>query len=498
MTKRYYQQMILSLPSESLNDDDDDRKNQTKDLHHASSDGNTQYAHTHTHTLHLAKKVCRRNTNSDHSLNNKEVLIQDAPITIQEDNLNNNHIEENKYPSVNLKSKIPVLKSHALSSIFPHIIPLSQYLETYISNTNYQFVHTADSHEYIQFLNKTLVVSLPQYSNLHKASSNTFPNTNTRNSDDLSALPLSQSTHTRMSQILSRVISRALSDSSSNKIYITRSNSNTYSTHSLSSTSSTSISKDPTIVDHFSIQQSKASTKYRSNNFDSFSFEDIPDSWYQLGSVLAFGYRQINERSFSTLNNLPHIESLHPNTIAMNWYSDSWLTLLNRLNDDVVYHLLADCCVFKPLENWNFVQISGPPLTLLYRLMQSTRSSSAHISHSNSHPPASALSTTLSLKRASYSPIESAVRKVPKLAAHIVSNVSNARSTFNQSSCRLEAALRPVVPRSSIFYFQPSLSQHVNQGLPNSRQFSCIILPVRVHLNNSIAKTFIFVVIFTL
>jgi hypothetical protein len=59
------------------------------------------------------------------------------------------------------------------------------------------------------------------------------------------------------------------------------------------------------------------------------------------------------------MTTIPGIESFFPNTLV-NWVkSYTWETLLNRIGDGFMFHLLLDTILFFPLENSCYAQITG-------------------------------------------------------------------------------------------------------------------------------------------
>lgn len=445
----------------------------------------------HLEAFQATKRVCRGAVLNRTNISN----VNDAYYDAEEKELDD-FVLEAVNDAFSTKPKLCQLQSnsapsqyHVLSFFFPQKLSLFDYLSSHYSHN--VFLLQDDSTEYIEFLHSTLVVEMPRYLNEFK----TEPISIIQNHHE-SHLPGNSfdSSHDRMSRIISRVITRAQSDSSNSaNLLITRSNSLPIPSISSVASSSAPTTKQP--IPSFSESSSTLNTsEMNRRKRNALQPKDIPINWHQLGSILSLGYRQINERSSSTLHDLPHLENHHPNTVAMNWHSNEWITLLERLDEQVLYHLLANCCVFKYLQQKNYLQISGPPLTLLYRAMQQKndrfdRKSRAIVP---TEPIHSALKrrescTEHSLnndpKRTKSEPLHG-----PSTSATPISNSLSSRS-------RRESPLRPLLPRSNMLYHQQLTSQ-IRLGLPNSRQcLTLIIFPIQLWMNNNFRNIFIIVCI---
>ncbi|XP_075442467.1 telomerase reverse transcriptase isoform X3 [Ascaphus truei] len=80
-------------------------------------------------------------------------------------------------------------------------------------------------------------------------------------------------------------------------------------------------------------------------------------------NVLAFGYGLIDEKSLLRVMFAPNVCSYFPNpTTATISTSALWGTLLSRIGDDVMMHLLEHCSLFMLVPSSCCYQISGPPI----------------------------------------------------------------------------------------------------------------------------------------
>ncbi|XP_066299073.1 telomerase reverse transcriptase-like [Branchiostoma lanceolatum] len=83
-------------------------------------------------------------------------------------------------------------------------------------------------------------------------------------------------------------------------------------------------------------------------------------------NVLSLGYKLAshNSRSFST--KAPRIENVHPDAKIRKFQRRVWKTLLSRIGDDVMTHLLSSCSLFQAGPPSCYIQIAGVPVYTLH------------------------------------------------------------------------------------------------------------------------------------
>ncbi|CAH1244027.1 TERT [Branchiostoma lanceolatum] len=83
-------------------------------------------------------------------------------------------------------------------------------------------------------------------------------------------------------------------------------------------------------------------------------------------NVLSLGYKlaSFNSRSFST--KAPRIENVHPDAKIRKFQRRVWKTLLSRIGDDVMTHLLSSCSLFQAGPPSCYIQIAGVPVYTLH------------------------------------------------------------------------------------------------------------------------------------
>ena len=95
-----------------------------------------------------------------------------------------------------------------------------------------------------------------------------------------------------------------------------------------------------------------------------------------LRNVLSLGYGTPTGHNVSNNSNVvdsPAIANFYPNTLVNVLQSKFWTLLLKCIGDEIMLHILLECSIFQCLENGCFMQLAGPPLSIVSSLLQRRR-----------------------------------------------------------------------------------------------------------------------------
>lgn len=95
-----------------------------------------------------------------------------------------------------------------------------------------------------------------------------------------------------------------------------------------------------------------------------------------LRNVLSLGYGTPTGHRVSNNSNVvdsPAIANFYPNTLVNVLQSKFWALILKSIGDEIMLHILLECSIFQCLENGCFMQLTGPPLSVVSSILQKRR-----------------------------------------------------------------------------------------------------------------------------